>query len=72
MITPVRTPAHRDSLDWEKQFTTQINKIRYVIERTIANFKTWRITHTDYRRPLKTFAETISTVIALHFFRIIA
>jgi DDE superfamily endonuclease len=69
MITPFRKPAHRDSLDWEKQFTTQINKIRYVIERTIANFKTWRITHTDYRRPLKTFAETISTVIALHFFR---
>ena len=72
MITPFRKPAHRDLLDWEKQFNTQINKIRYVIERTIANFKTWRITHTDYRRPLKTFAETISTVIALHFFRITA
>jgi DDE superfamily endonuclease len=70
VITPFRKPAHRDLLDWEKQFNTQINKIRYVIERTIANFKTWRITHTDYRRPLKTFAETISTVIALHFFRI--
>ena len=45
--------AHRDLLDREKEFNTQINKIRYVIERTIANFKTWRITHTDYRRPLK-------------------
>ncbi len=34
-----------------------INKIRYVIEQVIANFKTWRIMHTDYRRPLATFPE---------------
>src|SRR5262245_1429278 len=38
----------------------QINKIRYVIEQVIANFKTWRIMHTGYRRPLATFPETIS------------
>jgi hypothetical protein len=25
--------------------------------------------HTDYRRPLETFAETISAVISLHFWR---
>ena len=68
MITPIRKPAHRKLLDWEKQFNKQVNKIRYVIEQTIANFKTWRIMHTDYRRPLATFATTISTVIALHFY----
>jgi DDE superfamily endonuclease len=72
MLTPYRKPAHRDLLDWEKEFNTQINKSRYVIERTIANFKTWRIAHTDYRRPLNTFTETISTVIALQFFRLTA
>src|SRR5207244_2019255 len=38
-------------LDWQKEFNKQINKIRYVIEQVIANFKTWRIMHTDYRRP---------------------
>ncbi|WP_018802293.1 hypothetical protein [Catenuloplanes nepalensis] len=38
----------------------------------IANFKTWRIMHTDYRRPLKTFTETISCVIGLHFYRMLA
>lgn len=43
---------------------------RYLIEQTIANLKTWRILHTDYRRPLATFTTTISTVIALHFFAI--
>jgi hypothetical protein len=68
MITPIRKPAHRKLLDWEKKFNRQINKIRYVIEQTIANFKTWRIMHTDYRRPLATFNTTISTVIALHFY----
>jgi DDE superfamily endonuclease len=68
MITPIRKPACRDLLKWEKEFNRQINKIRYIIERTIANFKIWRIMHTDYRRPIETFTTTISTVIALHFY----
>jgi Transposase DDE domain len=48
---------------------TAINKIRWRIEQTIANLKTWRILHTDYRRPLATFADTISAVIGLQFYR---
>lgn len=68
MLTPIKKPKQRELLDWEKEFNTQINKIRYVIEQVIANFKTWRIMHTDYRRPIETFSETISTVIALHFY----
>jgi hypothetical protein len=70
MLTPIKKPAYRDLADWEREFNTQINKIRYVIEQVIANFKTWRILHTDYRRPLKTFRETITTVVALHFYKI--
>jgi DDE superfamily endonuclease/Helix-turn-helix of DDE superfamily endonuclease len=68
MLIPIKKPACRDLLDWEKEFNKQINKIRYVIEQVIANFKTWRIMHTDYRRPLQTFTETISAVVALHFY----
>lgn len=68
MLTPFRKPAERDLLDWEKDFNTQVNKIRWMIEQTIANLKTWRILHTDYRRPINTFPTTISTVIALHFY----
>jgi hypothetical protein len=68
MLTPIRKPAFRKLLDWEKEFNKQVNKIRYMIEQVIANFKTWRIMHTDYRRPLETFATTISTVIALNFY----
>ena len=68
MITPIRKPAHRSLLDWEKQFNRDINAIRYMIERTIANIKTWRILHTDYRRPLASFPTTISAVVGLIFF----
>jgi hypothetical protein len=70
MITPIKKPAHRDLLDWEKEFNSQVNRIRYIIEQAIAHFKTWRIMHTDYRRPLATFTTTISTVIALYFYAI--
>jgi hypothetical protein len=34
-----------------------VNKIRWIIEQAVANFKTWRATHTDYRRPIESFAE---------------
>jgi hypothetical protein len=70
MLTPFRKPAGGSLQDWQKEFNKQINKIRYVIEQVIANFKTWRITHTDYRRPINTLATTISAVIGLHFYRI--
>jgi hypothetical protein len=68
MDTPIKKPECRELLDWEKEFNKQVNKIRYRIEQIIANLKTWRILHTDYRRPLSTFAQTISTVVALHFY----
>jgi hypothetical protein len=72
MITPIRKPAHRDLLDWEKEFNTAVNGIRYVVEQAIANFKTWRIMHTDYRRPLSTFCQAISVVVGLYFYRMSA
>ena len=70
MLTPFRKPPGGQLLEWQKEFNTAVNKIRYLIERTIAHLKTWRILHTDYRRPLATFATTISAVVALEFYRI--
>jgi hypothetical protein len=67
---PVKKPPHRNLHNGEKGFNKQINHIRYVIERVIAHFKDWEIMHTDYRRPLHTFTQTISTVIALHFYQL--
>jgi hypothetical protein len=47
MITPFKKPAGGELLDWQKEFNKQVNKIRYVIEQVIANFKTWRSMHTE-------------------------
>jgi hypothetical protein len=47
----------------------RVNKIRYVSVQIIANFKTWRIMHTDYQRPLATFTTTIAAVVGLHCYR---
>jgi hypothetical protein len=55
-------------LDWQKKFNKQVNKIRYVVEQVITNFKTWRIMHTEYRRSRAIFRETISAVVALQFY----
>jgi DDE superfamily endonuclease/Helix-turn-helix of DDE superfamily endonuclease len=70
MIVPFKKPAGGELLGWQKKFNSQVNKIRWLIEQSIANFKTWRIMHTDYRRPIETFAETISAVVGLEFYKI--
>lgn len=69
VTTPFRKPPGGELLAWQKEFNTAINKIRYVIERAIANFKTWRCMFTDYRRPLRTYPTAFRAVRALHFFK---
>jgi len=69
MITPFKKPAGGELPAWQKEFNTQVNKIRWMIEQVISHFKNWRIMHTDYRRPIDTFTTTISAVIGLHFYR---
>jgi hypothetical protein len=68
MITPIKKPIYRELTHDEKAFNKQVNQIRYVIERAIAHLKNWTILHTDYRRPLSTFRQTITTAIGLYFF----
>lgn len=70
MITPYRKPAGEKLLDWQKEFNREINGVRYVVERAIANFKTWRVMHTDYRRPENTYNDALNAVRALHFFKL--
>ena len=50
-----------------RETTRTINRVRYLIERVIANLKTWRVLHTDYRRPYNTFETTIQAVTGLIF-----
>ena len=53
MITPFRKPAGGELLDWQKEYNSEVNKIRWMIEQVISHFKNWTIMHTDYRRRLK-------------------
>lgn len=65
---PVSQTSLRKARRLAEEFNTAINKMRYVIERAITHFKTWRCMHTDYRRSKRTYVTAFSAVRALHFF----
>ena len=70
VTTPFKKPANGELLEWHKEFNKVVNQDRYVIERAIANFKTWRCRHTDYHRPLRTYRTAFSAIRSLHFFKL--
>ncbi|WP_257210510.1 transposase family protein [Actinomyces ruminis] len=67
MTTPVNKQPGQPLRESDKTLNTSINRIRYMVERAIANLKTWRVLHTGYRRPIQTFPQTITTVLTLIF-----
>lgn len=71
LLTPWRKPPGGQLLAWQKEFNRAINQLRHVVERAIANYKTWRCMHTDYRRPEHTYLKAFRAVRALHFFKLI-
>ncbi|SES16918.1 DDE superfamily endonuclease [Actinokineospora terrae] len=69
ILTPIRKPARRELVKWGRNFNHEHNAIRVRVEHAIANLKTWRVLHTDCRRPFTTFAATITAVLGLQFYR---
>jgi DDE superfamily endonuclease/Helix-turn-helix of DDE superfamily endonuclease len=69
MLTPFRKPPGGELLPWQKEFNTAVNSLRAPVERAIANVKVWRILHTDFRRPLKSYETAFQAVRGLIFFR---
>ena len=69
MITPHKKPPNGEPGEAAKEADKSINRIRQVVERTIAHIKSWRILHTDYRRPLHTFEQTITAALSLYVFK---
>ena len=69
MITPHKKPPNGELSEAAEEANKRINRIRQVVERTIAHIKSWRILHTDYRRPLHTFEQTITTALSLYTFK---
>ena len=69
MITPHKKPPNGELDEKAKEENRSVNRIRQVVERTIAHIKSWRILHTPYRRPLETFEQTITAALALYSFK---
>jgi hypothetical protein len=70
IITPVkRLPGQEHLHPADREFNKSVSSLRAPVERANAELKTWRILHTDYRRPWHTHPETITAVLGLEFFR---
>ncbi len=70
LLTPVRKPPGQELPPGQKDFNTQINALRAVVERAISHLKTWRALHTDYRRPRASYPTAFAAIRALHFFKL--
>lgn len=69
-ITPIKKPASRELSDSEKEYNADVSKRRAPVERAIAHVKSWRILHTDYRRPLRTYKTSFRAVTGLYVFKL--
>jgi hypothetical protein len=68
--TPRKTPRGGQLDERDKECNAEISALRAPIERVIAHFKSWRILHTDYRRPYHTYREAYNATRGLFFFSI--
>ena len=51
VLTPYKKPPNSELTKAHKQANKSLNEIRYVVERTIAHIKSWKIPAHDYRHP---------------------
>ena len=67
--TPFKRRPGRPLLEWQKRFNKGINQIRYVVERSIAHLKTWRILSTPCRLPQPTTIRAINVIRKIMFYQ---
>lgn len=70
MATPRKTPPGGELSKNDKRCNAELSALRAPIERLVAHFKSWRIFHTDYRRPYNTYREAYDAARGLFFFSI--
>jgi hypothetical protein len=70
VVTPRKTPPGGELSTGDKKNNAVISGLRTPVERLIAHFKSWRIFHTDYRRPYRTYHDAFDAARALFFFSI--
>jgi transposase len=71
MTTPRKKPPGGELSKTDNKSNAEISALRAPIERLVAHFKSWRIFHTDYRRPYATYQEAYDATRGLFFFSII-
>jgi hypothetical protein len=52
----------------DKESNAEISALRAAIERVVSHFKSWRIFHSDYRRPYSTYRDAYDAARGLFFF----
>ena len=67
---PRKTPPGGELRKGDKKNNAVISGLRTPVERLIAHFKSWRVFHTDYRRPYRTYREAYNATRGLFFFSI--
>jgi hypothetical protein len=70
LFTPTKKPRGRQLGKGEKVANAALSALRAPIERVVAHLKSWRIVHTDYRRPYTTYRDAFDAARALFFFSI--
>jgi len=68
MVTPRKTPPRGQLSIGDKKNNAVISGLRAPVERLVAHFKSWRIFHTDYRRPYSTYHDSYDAARGLFFF----
>ncbi len=70
VVTSRKTPPGGELSVGDKKNNAVISALRAPIEMLIAHFKSWRIFHTDYRRPYQTYRDAYDAGRGLFFFSI--
>ena len=67
LTTPTKRRPGLRLLREQKTNNRVLNRLRSVVERVIAQVKTWRILHTGFRRPLGSYGRVFSSGAGLVF-----
>lgn len=73
MLGPPSQKTNRSIKDISKndeKYNAENIRASRPVERLVAHFKSWRIFHTDYRRPYDTYRNACDAARALFFFSI--
>jgi len=70
LVTPKKKPIGGELSMSDKEYNSQIASLRAPVERLVAHFKNWKIFHTDYRRPYRTYLDAFDAARGLFFFSI--